>query len=245
MGWRAIRQGWRESCGCIPREGARLNRPLRLGPARHGRRTGGQEAMPPSGPDQQARWHPWQPDGWGWRGRLGLLLPHADIEPDTEFATLAPEGVSTHAVRVRWPRVAGQEALTRARLRGPPAPGRRRRNAGGAPPPGDRPLFYEQQLCARTRRRCGAQGPPGRAHPGEPCGDHLGGGRGRLADGRRAARGPVHPPWFTDDIDQRGAAYFQHQGFEVVSHARAPLRPDRGQIHPRPPLRMGAGAGPP
>ena len=63
--------------------------------------------MAPLDSDQQARWHPWQPDGWGWRGRLGLLLPHADVEPDAEFATLAPEGVSTHAMRVLWPRVAG------------------------------------------------------------------------------------------------------------------------------------------
>ena len=28
-----------------------------------------------------------------------------------------------------------------------------------------------------------------------------------------------HPPWFTDDWDQKGVEYFQHQGFEVV-HAR-------------------------
>jgi hypothetical protein len=55
-----------------------------------------------STPEKPSRRHPWQPDGWGWRGRLGLLLPATDLEPDTEFATLAPDGVSTHAMRVRW-----------------------------------------------------------------------------------------------------------------------------------------------
>jgi maleate isomerase len=40
----------------------------------------------------------------------------------------------------------------------------------------------------------------------------------------------IHPPWFSEEIDRRGAEYFQHQGFEVVYHARAPLRTDRGNI---------------
>jgi maleate isomerase len=55
-----------------------------------------------STPEKPSRRQPWQPDGWGWRGRLGLLLPATDVEPDTEFAALAPDGVSTHAMRVRW-----------------------------------------------------------------------------------------------------------------------------------------------
>ena len=30
----------------------------------------------------------------GWRGQLGLLMPHSDTEPDSEFVALAPERVS-------------------------------------------------------------------------------------------------------------------------------------------------------
>jgi maleate isomerase len=41
----------------------------------------------------------WQPDGWG-RTRIGVLTPHADIVPETEFNALAPDGVSIHAARV-------------------------------------------------------------------------------------------------------------------------------------------------
>ena len=42
----------------------------------------------------------WQPDGWGWRARIGVLTPHADIGPECEFRAMAPDGVSIHAARV-------------------------------------------------------------------------------------------------------------------------------------------------
>jgi maleate isomerase len=42
----------------------------------------------------------WQPDGWGWRARIGVLTPHGDIGPEAEFRAMAPEGVSFHAPRV-------------------------------------------------------------------------------------------------------------------------------------------------
>jgi maleate isomerase len=39
-------------------------------------------------------------DGWGWRARLGLLVPQADTCPESEFRAIAPDGVSVHATRV-------------------------------------------------------------------------------------------------------------------------------------------------
>ena len=39
-------------------------------------------------------------DGWGWRARLGLLVPQADTVPESEFHAIAPDGVSIHATRV-------------------------------------------------------------------------------------------------------------------------------------------------
>jgi maleate isomerase len=42
----------------------------------------------------------WQPDGWGFRARLGLLVPHAAIGSESELAAMAPDGVSIHATRV-------------------------------------------------------------------------------------------------------------------------------------------------
>src|ERR1700741_4883993 len=42
----------------------------------------------------------WQPDGLGTLARIGILVPHFDPVPETEFKTLAPEGVSIHTARV-------------------------------------------------------------------------------------------------------------------------------------------------
>ena len=42
----------------------------------------------------------WQPDGWGWRARIGVLTPHADIGPEAELRAMAPDGVSIHATRI-------------------------------------------------------------------------------------------------------------------------------------------------
>jgi maleate isomerase len=42
----------------------------------------------------------WQPDGLGHRARIGLLAPNDDAVPESEFWTMAPEGVSVHVSRV-------------------------------------------------------------------------------------------------------------------------------------------------
>jgi hypothetical protein len=42
----------------------------------------------------------WQPDGLGYRARIGLLTPNDDAVPESEFWTMAPEGVSVHVARV-------------------------------------------------------------------------------------------------------------------------------------------------
>lgn len=42
----------------------------------------------------------WQPDGWDVKTRLGLLVPHADVGPESEIRAMAPEDVAIHATRV-------------------------------------------------------------------------------------------------------------------------------------------------
>src|SRR3990172_8335268 len=46
----------------------------------------------------------WQPDGWGWRTRIGVLAAHLDIGTEPEFQAMAqamaPAGVSLHSARV-------------------------------------------------------------------------------------------------------------------------------------------------
>ena len=42
----------------------------------------------------------WRSDGWGWRARIGLLVPHADICEEAEIQAMSPDGVSIHSTRV-------------------------------------------------------------------------------------------------------------------------------------------------
>jgi hypothetical protein len=85
----------------------------------------------------------WQPDGWAWRARIGVLTPHGDVGPECEFRAMAPEGVSVHAARVplgayvagthgaRWDcvaRISGADALTPD-----PVPAHARRTDSGRP----------------------------------------------------------------------------------------------------------------
>ena len=42
----------------------------------------------------------------------------------------------------------------------------------------------------------------------------------------------VHPPWFDDELNDLGAAYFRSQGFDVVSSASAGLANDPSRIEP-------------
>jgi maleate isomerase len=38
----------------------------------------------------------WQPDGWG-QTRIGILTPHADVGPESEFGALTAFGHGEHA----------------------------------------------------------------------------------------------------------------------------------------------------
>lgn len=44
----------------------------------------------------------WRPDGWDAVRRVGLLVPHADVGPESELQAMAPSGVTVHATRVRF-----------------------------------------------------------------------------------------------------------------------------------------------
>jgi maleate cis-trans isomerase len=48
---------------------------------------------------------------YGWRGRIGLLVPSINTTMETEFWKLAPEGVSVHCARIRGGREGTPEEL--------------------------------------------------------------------------------------------------------------------------------------
>jgi maleate isomerase len=43
----------------------------------------------------------------------------------------------------------------------------------------------------------------------------------------------VHPPWFDDDLDELGAAYFRSQGFEAVATKAVDLPDDPARVDPQ------------
>jgi hypothetical protein len=44
----------------------------------------------------------WEPDGAGWRARIGVLTPHFDGVPESECWTMAPAGVSKQPENRWW-----------------------------------------------------------------------------------------------------------------------------------------------
>ena len=42
----------------------------------------------------------WHEDGWDVAVRIGVLVPHADVGPESELRAMAPPGVAIHATRV-------------------------------------------------------------------------------------------------------------------------------------------------
>src|SRR6516164_7231125 len=116
----------------------------------------------------------WQPDGLGYRARIGLLTPNDDAVPESEFWTMAPEGVSVHVGRV---------LLVNTRTFSDP------------PHPDDATVLLTGAAAVAAFRALGV---------------------------RRIAL--IHPPWFSDDEQELGVAYFRNQGFEVVYANQMHLR---------------------
>jgi maleate isomerase len=158
----------------------------------------------------------WRADGLGFRARIGLLTPNDDAVPESEFWTMAPEGVSIHVSRV---------LLTDTRkFADPPHPDDATELLAALPMQAIVLTFTttsyilgrsgEQTLIARLEKRS----------KGIPV---LLPARGAVAafralGARRIAL--IHPPWFADDEQQLGIAYFQNEGFDVVYANQMRLR---------------------
>jgi maleate isomerase len=166
----------------------------------------------------------WEPDGAGWRARIGVLTPDSDTVPESEFWTMAPDGVSVHTARVPFVDVQTYS--------GPPGPDNAIERLAKLPLQSIVFAFTtssyllgttgEQALTARLEER--SNGIPVLL----PCVAAAAAFRA-LAVGRIAL---FHPPWFTDDVVQRGIAYFQNQGFEVVHASHLMPAREQTEVYP-------------
>lgn len=150
----------------------------------------------------------WKRDGSGSRARIGVLQHSDQTISESEFWTMAPEGVSVHTARVPF-----HDYRTYAN---PPGPDDATEvlaklqlqcivyafTAGSylLGPDG------EQALVARLEQR--SHGIPVLMPPPAAVAAF------RELSVQRIAM--FNPPWYIDGMDQKGIAYFQDQGFEVV-----------------------------
>jgi maleate isomerase len=180
----------------------------------------------------------WQPDGWG-QTRIGVLTPHADVGPESEFRALAPEGISIHSARVLFgaykaggtmdPTIADDPVRTFAE---PPRVDDAAELLAAAPL---HAIVYgftsssfvrgaadDAALKARLENR--TRGIPVII----PCAAAV--TALTVLTAKRLAL--VSPPWFSAEMDKQGARYFQSQGFDVVHHGPAGLPSDQQAIQP-------------
>jgi maleate isomerase len=149
-----------------------------------------------------------EPDGSGWRARIGVLTRDDDALPESEFWTMAPQRVSVHAARVPFGDLRTYSD--------PPGPDNATEILAKLPLASIVFAFTttiyllgpngERELTARLEKR--SNGIPVLV----PTVAAVAAFRAFAA--RRIAL--FHPPWFADDVVEKGVAYFQNQGFEFV-----------------------------
>ena len=181
----------------------------------------------------------WQPDGWDVRSRIGVLTPHADVGPESEFQAMAPPGIRVHAARVPFGAMAAGGAMD-ATI--PLAPVR----AFVEPPHIDdavallavAPVKAIGIAFTSSSYVTGAEGEEAlvdrlqERSAGKPvvltCASAVA-GLGKLGVRRIAL---FDPPWFDSELDRLGAEYFRSQDIEVVFHAPCGLPSAQRAINP-------------
>jgi maleate isomerase len=181
----------------------------------------------------------WQPDGWGFRARLGILVPHAAIGSESEFAAMAPAGVSIHATRVPLgvmragglmdPTIALEPVRAFA---DPPLVDDAAELLAAAPLHAIGFAFTSSSYVRGAaddeilRRRLEA-----RTHGIPVAVSSVSAVLGLRALGaRRIAL--VDPPWFSAELTSLGVDYFTGQGFAIIHAASAGVPSEQRAINP-------------
>lgn len=180
-----------------------------------------------------------QPDGWEARARIGVVVPHADVGPESELQALAPHDVFIHGSRIHFGAMrAGGEMDPKI----PHSPVK----AFVEPPHVDDAV----ELLAASPLDVVALGFTSSAYVLGPDGERE--LFGRLAprsrglpvtgttraavEGFRALGAEriavVNPPWFDDELSGLGADYFRAQGFTVAHHGACGLPSNQKLITP-------------
>ncbi len=161
-----------------------------------------------------------QPDGWGWRARIGVLVRYRDAVPESEFGAMAPEGVSIHGGRVLGKLVGPDNARAFA---DPPFVDDAAEALAAVPMHviayaftgssyllgADADAALKQRLEGRTK--------------GVPIVIPCTAAVLALRSFGVHRLGLINPPWFSAELTSVGAEYFRSQGFDVPYAASAEL----------------------
>jgi len=167
----------------------------------------------------------WAPDGAPALGRVGVLTPEFDPVPESEIEAMAPEGLSIHGSRVRRNTTPGafaepphvDEATAQLADLAPKAIAFAYTSSSYA-------LGSDADASTRARLEARAKGTPVvLTCPAATDALHALGAR-RVA--------LIHPPWFREEISDRGREYFRARGFDVVHCSR--ITPARSFTEVRP-----------
>ena len=162
----------------------------------------------------------------GWCTRIGVVTPHFDLVPEFELCAMAPDGVSIHAGRVQFGVSAGSAVVGADAVRAfaePPYIDDATELLAEAPinaiiygfTSSSYLLGADADAALRERLERKSNGVPVVV----PCVAAV--AALHLFEADRLAL--INPPWFPEEIDILGAAYFQAQGIDVVYHAPAEL----------------------
>jgi maleate isomerase len=183
----------------------------------------------------------WQPDGWSFRARLGIIVPHAAIGTESELHAMAAsaDGISIHATRVPLGvmRAGGVMDSTIAlepvrAFADPPFVDDAAELLAAAPLHAIGFAFtsssyvrgaaedeaLRQRLEQRTR--------------GIPVAICAAAAVQALRALDRDHIALVDPPWFSPELTALGAAYFRAHSFDVVHAEAAELPSNQRAIHP-------------
>jgi|SRR5689334_16630974 len=161
----------------------------------------------------------WEPDGAGTVARFGVLTPDFDPVPESELCVMAPPGVSIHAARV--PR-GGPSPRAFAE---PPLVDQAVDRLVGVAPKAILFAYTSSSYVLRAEAERQVQDRlEQRAKGVSIISTCLAAAAAlRLLGARRLSL--VHPPWFSEDSNSAGAAYWREAGFDVVQCVR--LEPSR------------------
>jgi maleate isomerase len=167
----------------------------------------------------------WSEDGWAPSTRIGVLVPHADVGPESEFRAMLPAGIGLHASRIPFAAMrAGGEMDPKiphgpvVSFTDPPFADDAAELLAAAPLDAIGCAFTSSAYKLGPRGEAAFMARLERRTRGIPLVSTCAAAVTALRDLGAERLALVNPPWFDTELDTLGAEYFAAQGFRVVHH---------------------------